>query len=447
MCAANLSERSWLLMPWMILGGWNTWRAKMLVVVSGVSGVFALASGGVDDLVRIDFPAGGGPSGIAVGDFDSDGFTDLVVVDSASGSVSVLFNDLYGIFIRRDVYWLPDGMSEPTAVVAGDLNGDGICDLAVTIRDAGFHESRLMILINDGDGLFQTTTFPVGWGASSIAIGDLDGDGDADLVTTSLTSRTMSRLFNDGAGGFDLVYNSITTQFPRQVVLEDVDGDGDLDFAMSWLHGVMIRMNDGSGGFSASFGYAAGSQPWGIAFGDADGDGDVDMAVTDSKNDTVRVFMNDGTGLFGEPAVYPTSAGPRAVLWRDLDGDGFADLLIASHFANEIEIRSNDGLSAFWQRTSRPNGLAPSGLVVADFDLDDVMDIAVSNLNGQSISVYAKYLCEGDLHPDGVVDFFDLTAFLIAFADGDPRSDLSGDGILDFYDLSIFITMYQFGCV
>ncbi|MGV6814375.1 MAG: FG-GAP-like repeat-containing protein [Phycisphaerales bacterium] len=417
-----------------------------LIGISGVSYCSGGANGGVEDLIRIDFPAGGGPSGVCVGDFDLDGFADLAIVESSSRSVSVLLNDQHGIFAWRDIYPLPDGMSEPTAVVSGDLNGDGLSDLAVTIRDAGFGQSRLMVLTNAGTGGFVTTIYPVGWGASSLAIGDLDGDGDADLVTTNLVSRTMSRLFNDGQGGFNTVFTSVTAAMPRRVVLADIDQDGDLDFAISWLHGVLIRKNDGTGGFAASFGYSIGHRPRGMDFGDVDGDGDLDMVVADWGGDAVDVSLNDGTGFFEESTVYPVGDGPTDVLLRDLDGDGHEDLIIAAQYANEIEIRTNDQSGQFWRSTRRANGLAPSGIESADFDHDGVRDIAVTNLNGQSVSVYAKYLCEGDLNPDGIVDFFDLAMFLNAYGNGDPRSDLNGDGILDFYDLSLFLTMLSGGC-
>lgn len=425
-------------------------RRRSAVALIGVSGVFCLsgvALGGAEELVRLDFPVGRGPTGITVTDFDLDGYADLAMVESASRSVSVLVNDQHGIFIHRDVYMLPEGMREPTAIVSGDLNGDGLSDLAVTIRDAGFGQSRLMVLTNLGDGNFEMSIFGVGWGASSLAIGDLDGDGDADLVTTNLTSRTMSRLFNDGAGGFDTVITSVTTQMPRRVVLTDVDQDGDLDFAISWLHGVLIRKNDGVGNFGSSFGYGSGDRPRGLGFSDVDHDGDEDMVVADWGGDEIHVSLNDGTGFFGEPTVYASGDGPMDVLLHDLDGDGYDDLIISTHFDNEVEIRTNDQSGQFWKTTRRTNGLGPSGIVSADFDHDGVMDFAVSNLNGQSVSVYAKYLCEGDLNPDGVVDFFDLAMFLDAFSNGDPRSDLNGDGILDFYDLSIFLAMLSGGCL
>src|SRR5262249_9588979 len=143
------------------------------------------------------YDAGVRPYAVVAGDFNGDGIPDLTVGASGGaatgqpGTIAVLLGNGDGTF-QPAQYTVIDGSS---AVAAGDVNGDGNLDLAVTTSNA------VVILTGAGDGTFQQATFPIGSGASSVALADIDGDGNADLVIAH-SKGDMSYLLGNGDGTF-----------------------------------------------------------------------------------------------------------------------------------------------------------------------------------------------------------------------------------------------------
>jgi hypothetical protein len=126
--------------------------------------------------------------------------------------------------------------------------------------------------------LFGNAELPTGWLSVSVAIGDLDGDGDSDLVVANAGDDNVSVLLNHGDGRFadHVVYR--TPHAPQCVAIGDLDGDGDADFAVANSFGdnVSLLPNHGDGTFAANVLYGVGG-PRCVALGDLDGDGDIDL--------------------------------------------------------------------------------------------------------------------------------------------------------------------------
>lgn len=411
-----------------------------LVLVSG------LARGAITDLDRSDFAAGDGPIAVTHGDFNHDRRVDLAVADSLGGAVTVLLGGGDGGFLSPVSIGMPAGYTGVDSVVAGDFNGDGVDDLAATVGYAATNQSRVMVLTSGGDGTFTVAEFLTGYGAVWIDAGDLDSDGDLDLVTVNSNSRSLTRLFNDGDGGFGDVSHTITLRYPKRVKLADMDSDGDLDIALSSNYGVMVYKGDGLGGIVQSRQYYAGTRPKAFAFGDIDQDKDVDMLVSDLVTARVLVFMGDGLGDFGAGVAVPVGSGPSDIALDDVDGDGYLDLLVAAQSDSAIQSLLNDRSGGFGAAQSRATGSMPLAMIVCDVNGDGVNDVTTANYDADSVSFFASAACGADFNHDGVLDFFDVSAFLVAYTGGDLSVDFDGSGTLDFFDVSTFLVAFNAGC-
>ena len=195
--------------------------------------------------------------------------------------------------------------------------------------------------------------FAVGAGPSSVAIGDLNGDGNRDLVTADYSDNTVSVLLGDGSGGFSAAAGSpfAVGVNPISVAIGDLNGDGhpDLATADNTDNTVSVLLGDGSGGFSAAAGspFAVGAAPSSVAIADLNGDGNRDLVTADSGN-TVSVLLGDGSGGFSAAAGSPFADGgnPSSVAIGDLNGDGQPDLVTAKYSVSTVSVLLNTSTPA-----------------------------------------------------------------------------------------------------
>jgi hypothetical protein len=219
-----------------------TGSARVAVLLNNGSGGFqAAASYGItSDGVAI-----------ATADLDNDGNLDLVLPQANSSLVSILMGTSKGAFkALKDVDL---GFSFPQAIVIGDLNGDGIKDLAVTIDD--FSASMgIAVALGNGNGAFQAGTLyasttlksPIGPPfPGGVQILDLDGDGNMDLIYDNSEYETVGVLFGQGKGTFLAPVETPVGGYPVDLVLADVDGDGSQDVVTSMLGfpGITVLLN------------------------------------------------------------------------------------------------------------------------------------------------------------------------------------------------------------
>ncbi|GAB4021314.1 beta strand repeat-containing protein [Spirosoma koreense] len=240
----------------------------------------------------------------------------------------------------------------------------------------------------------------VGIGPSSVALGDLDGNGDLDLVTANFNSSTVSVRLNNGTKSFMPPLNEPRVGLnPSSVAVGDLDGDGDLDLLIAnyGSNSVSVRLNDG--GFAnftnpnINSDLDVGSGPYSIVLGDVDGDGDLDFLTANSNSTNVSVRLNDGSGHFTAPATNPEPGvgdGPSSIVLGDLDGDGDLDLLTANRYSNSVSVRLNNGSGNFTAPTTNPNpgvGSGPVSVAVGDVDGDGDLDLVTANFNSSTVSV------------------------------------------------------------
>jgi len=315
----------------------------------------------------------------------------------------------------------------PTNVTSGDVDDDGDLDLVVCHRTL----SLVTILLNDGGGGFAPAPagplagvpFPV-----SAGLGLFNGDQDAmtDLIVVGGAIQGMVFvLLGDGAGGFHLSGSfdvGIVGEIGRKVAVADFTGDGrdDLVFASG-----RILLGRGDGTFAPAVSFNLTSSAFDVIDRDFDGDGRPDVAFMSGIEDQLRLFLwAAGGGFFeatGSPVDLPGE--PESLAAGDFDGDNDLDLAVTDIFGMGTHLLLNEGggptaLSGFLGvRAGYPRGIA-----AADFDGDGRDDLAVGSNNSADLSI----LLAGD---GGLMEIDDSP---LRVTGGAPISivtgDLDGDG-------------------
>jgi len=257
---------------------------------------------------------GAAPYGLAADDLDGDGDLDLAVANQRSSDVTILLNDGHASFSQRPgEYEQVAGGSFDLAL--GDFDADGDLDLVVA-RNYG---PGIAVLFNDGNAQFEQFVdgVPETDAGAPIAVADVDVDGDLDVIR----GGQVFVLVNDGAGRFtgsQMKHHGVATV----VAAGDLDGDGDPDLVYAWANSIFsgpgeeflsaigILLNDGSGHFHEppQSPMEASNGPEAIALADLDGDGDLDAAV--GTDEDVQILLNVQQAPADEPADEP-SGEPR----------------------------------------------------------------------------------------------------------------------------------------
>jgi len=143
----------------------------------------------------------------------------------------------------------------------------------------------ISVLMNNGNGTFAPkVSYATNGNASGIAMGDFNGDGKADLVSSNWSTATISVFINNGNGTFAAKVDYTAMQFPSNIVAGDLNGDNKADLVAtgSWDNVVSVFINNGNGTFQNQVTYPTGyygQSPNDVALGDVNGDSKLDIVT------------------------------------------------------------------------------------------------------------------------------------------------------------------------
>jgi len=427
------------------------------VLLGNGDGTFQPAQNYISDGVFADFAG--------VGDWNGDKKPDLAVINqcqtsvNCSGIVTIFLGNGDGTFQAPPSY--ASGGYDADSVALGDLNGDGILDLVVANLCQSDNCSQgtngiVSVLLGNGDGTFQAPQEYAtgGFGSSSVAIGDFNGDGNADVVVANQCSASdcksggsVSTLLGNGNGTLQAAQNYSSGGYTAlSVAIADFNNDGTLDLAVTnqcqdttcQNGSVSVLMGNGDGTFQSAQSFASGGYETNfVAIGDFNGDGNPDLALTSQCQDStcqnggVSVLLGNGNGTFQTAQTY-SSAGFEAdsVAVTDVNGDGRADLVVsslcqgASNCDNGfVQTLIGRGNGTFYPAHGYSSGEQNSySLVTSDFNGDGNADIVVANEDSTSL-----LLGNGDGTFQTPIPYFPGGAFI---ATGDFNGDRKPDVVI-----------------
>jgi len=326
----------------------------------------------------------------------------------------------------------------PRSLWVGDMNGDDHLDLVTCGGEGWETPGRLTVWLNSGERTFAEQTQSAYMVAYRLCGGDVDGDGDRDVVVGDFEGARVGVFLNLGAGTLSQPKYYPVGVGPTYIWVGDLDGDGSVDLIVSNSgtyseagNTLSVLKNAGDGTFIDGDEYEVGDHPNEIWGGDVDGDGDVDVAVacegplvggrSTSDQDYVYVWKNDG-GILVDREAYRVGDCPYRVFGGDLNGDGTADLAVAG-VEDTVYVLMNRGDGTLRDAQSYA-AQGTEGLCGGDFDLDGDMDLAGGSWSDAKVYVLENQ-GDGTFRMEG--------SYRVGAApSGDMRvGDLDGDGDLD----------------
>ena len=404
------------------------------------------------------------------GDIDNDGDLDILLCNSGTtrfgttGRPRLFINGGTGFFTDASLTQFPStNLSEQMDCVFGDIDNDLDLDFHVATRASAANSSQLWI--NNGAGTFaRLATFVTDATAYSYDFGDIEGDGDLDLIGVNAgATNTELLLRNNGAG---TSWTAVNAQISPNPTVDDndsrfidFDNDGDLDLLVAALGGAdRIYRNNGTGTFTQ---VTTGILPsivdssLDVKVGDVTGDGKPDIITAQGESGAFqnRIYVNTGPADTVKPTVklveqVPSrTAGPWVVRTEVFDGtssdrgyddDGvFLVYTVNGGKQQAIEMR--------WSGNNLWRGVIPASVpacaTVAYFVR--ALDVSGNTVESPVKTFVVAGSCgvPGDFDGNGTVDGADLATLLNNWGSGGV-ADLNGDGTTDAADMSILLNNF-----
>jgi hypothetical protein len=318
----------------------------------------------ITNFTRKDFTSGTGATFISVADLDNDGKQDVIVANQGENTLSIFKNiSTSGNILFNSPVKIATP-STPIGIGVGDFDNNGWLDIV----SVNYGNGTLSIFTNKGIfNAISTNNFNprfgliTGLNPITIDVADLDGDSKSDIVVGNYGSNSISIFKNNYISGA-LSTSSFSTKLdfndvnkPGYVKLGDMDGDSKLDIVVlaEDAKRVGILRNTSTSGvltsssFASRVNFKTGEAPYYISVGDLTGNGKLDILVTDFGDGTATVWQNkakpgsiDSTSFF-KRLKFTVGTNPYAGLLADIDGDAKTDILVSNTGSNTISILRN----------------------------------------------------------------------------------------------------------
>jgi len=319
-------------------------------------------------------------------DLDNDNQNEIIIgASDTNNSICWYKNQGGGEYLKQDTALVGYYVFDLQIV---DLNGDGAKDLLYHLDTLSSQFSKICCQFNDGFGQFlpyqiiKDSVPDLG----RILFGDLDGDGDNDILFSEQVSTNYSKLnwmINDSSGNFDIpvTLRNCTEKSP-DLKIADINNDGKLDILFINTS-LIIGINQGGvGNFLYSYLPSTSEGASATHYGDIDGDGDLDIVcavrpLVPSSGHCLRLFRNNGlsTPSFMDQLITDTWSTDEVIL-KDIDTDGDLDIFSEqTDSANSLYWMENDGTGSFSPKVSLYDSVSVLSFLVDDIDNDGDMDV------------------------------------------------------------------------
>jgi hypothetical protein len=449
---------------------------------------------------KVDFATGNYPAEVALGDLNGDGKPDIVVTDNRSHTISIFQNTIETAIIPPTISsFVPTSGPIGTTVTITGTNfsptaannivyfgavkatvtsatstslsvkvpiGATYQPMTVTVNGLTAYSNKPFCVTFPSLKVIDANSFATRVDFSSgrcptAALGDLDGDGKPDLVTTDEADNYIALFRNISTPGA-ITSGSFTSKAviaggsPLHVAIGDLDGDGKPDLAVSNINGVntitIFRNTSSSGSitagsFAAGVSLATATTPMNVVIRDIDGDGKPDLVAPNQLSSSISIFRNTSsvgsitTSSFAARIDIPAIGAVNDIAVGDLDGDGKPDIVTANLNNTSISVYrniSNQGtisVNSFAPRIDFTTNANPAYLALSDLDGDDKPEIIVSHTGTNSISIFRNTSSTGSISASSFAAKTDFTTdgYLAGLAigdlDGDGRPDIAVGGL------------------
>jgi VCBS repeat protein/Big-like domain-containing protein len=326
--------------------------------------------------------------GAMAGDVNGDGWVDLTTVNEDSADLRVTLNKAdgsgtFGPFLSPPTAIGPESSPNESC----DLDNDGHIDIAVSSTDDG----AVFVALGQGDGTWksvQEVTLGTAPETHGVAVLDIDGDGDWDVVNANHAASNLAVSINTGGVLSDpnFIESGVDGEYALNAGDMNNDGIADLVVGGQDSQQIVVLLGNGDGTFTPQTPQDAGGAVWKLVLGDVNGDGNLDVAAVNGGSNSAAILLGNGDGTLVAPSApgrfFDTSGTEVGTVLGDLDGDGDLDWVISSYGGQQWHVLVNDGTGNFSFDADidvEDPAANPSCAIMLDVDNDGDLDLALTD--------------------------------------------------------------------